>query len=193
MDYLASIKSLLAWTAIGAVFYHGLAIVTLHLLASNVNPFTDMVDAYLQGPYRLLARSTFLAFAFAFGALALGIASVLPSSWLKTGILILLVLAVIGFLSVFILPEASHIITTPTRPATLFAVILLSFAVRDIDYWQPITPFLLGISITLVCLFIFTLVFGTASKINLNGLTNRIVLILLYCWIIIVARSLLRG
>lgn len=186
-------ERLFGWLAIGAVAYHGCALVLLHVLAPQVNPLADMVSAYLGTPYQLIARSTFLAFGAALAALGLGLRSCLPPGILPKVGIALLGLAAIGFLGVAIAPGAARYFAIPTQPATVIGMILLSVALRRDRRWRPVGSAPVAISTALVVLFALTIVLRVLVEQGLGGLANRVVVVLIYAWVVLVARGVLAG
>jgi hypothetical protein len=184
-------ERLFGWVAIGAVAWHGFALVALHVLAPQVNPLADMVSAYLGTPYQLMARSTFLAFAVALAALVLGLRSFLPPGVLPKVGVVLLGLAVIGFVGVAVAPGAALYFAIPTQPATIIGMLLLSLALRREARWRPAGGALVAISIALLGLFVLVIVLRILVEQGLGGLANRVVVVLIYAWVVLVARGLL--
>jgi hypothetical protein len=176
------------WLAIASVAYHAVAMVLLHVLAPEVSPSGDMVDAYLGTPYRALSTSTFLALGGILGSLGLGLRSALPprrSSIVVSG---LLVLSAIGFLAVTLVPAAVGSIGSALRPVTLLSIVVGSSTVRRHPPWRRSGLALVAIAVCLVATFAVT--FGLLVKLGLGGLANRVVLVLIYAWSLLVARGL---
>ena len=177
----------LGWLAVGSVAYHVLAMVALHVLQPEVSPLSAMVGAYLAGPYQTLSRTTFLAFALAFGALAVGVGSSLTGrrSFAATA---LLGFSALGFGGVFLFPERVTQVGAVVRPITLATMLRLSLVLRREPRWAPRGGGLVVVSVSLVLLFVVT--FGWLLDLGLGGLANRVVLVLIYIWIVLVAWGL---
>ena len=182
---------LLAWLAISSVALHALAMVLLHWLVPEVNPLSEMVSAYLSSKYEWLSRITFVALAGAFGTLGLGLALGQIQGRTFTVGVVLTVIATIGFLGVAALPGAARLFAMPTQPATVVAVFLLSLALSRQPAWQTTGSYLLVISFGLIALFLVTIVLRGLVSVGLGGLANRIVLALIYSWVLLVARGLI--
>lgn len=183
-------SALFGWLAIGAVMYHAVAMVFLHRLAPEVSPLADMVSAYLGSQYQLVARSTFLTLACTLTFLGLGLLGrITPSVWAKISAPLLIV-AIVGFLGVAGAPQAARLFGIPTQPATVVSILLLSVALRHEPGWRSISGVLVAIGALLVTLFLFTIVLGIPASMGLGGLANRVVLVLIYVWAVLVARGL---
>jgi Protein of unknown function (DUF998) len=182
---------LLAWLAVSAVIVHAAATVLLHWLVPSVNPFSEMVSAYLSTEYQWLSRVTFVALACALGFLGLGLILRQIQGAMFTSALVLVAIAVIGLLGVAAVPSAARVFAVPTQPAAVCAILLLSLVLRQEAVWRGVGPYLLGISFGLIALFFATIVLGVLVPAGLGGLANRVVLILIYSWVLLVARGLL--
>lgn len=191
MNAPSGYQRLLAWLAIGAIIYHLLAILFLHGLEPDVDPLVDQVGAYLRGQYQPLARTTFLALACALSALGLGLRTYLPSGMPSRITIVLLVAAVVGFLGVSAAPEYARYFAIPTQPAAVLTIVMLSFLLRRQRRWQPVGAILMTIGAVLAVLYVATVVLGITVALGLGGLANRIVLVLIYTWVVLVSRGLL--
>jgi hypothetical protein len=176
---------------VSAVIIHATATLLLHWLVPSVNPLSEMVSGYLTTQYQWLSRVAFAALACALGFLGLGIVlRKTPGAILKIAI-VLDAITVIGLFGVAAVPSASRIFAIPTQPAAVGAILLLSLVLRQEPAWQGVGPYLLGISFCLIALFCATIVLGVLVSAGLGGLANRVVLILIYAWVLLVARGLL--
>lgn len=184
--------SIFGWLALGAVGYHGVAMALLHLWVRAVDPISDHVGAYLGSQYPLLSPSTFLALGIALAALGLGLRTSLPRGVLFRISAGLLLVAVVGFLGVAIAPGAARYFGIPTRPATVLSILSLSLVLRAQPPWQRIGSILVLIGCVLLTLYVLTIVLGILDSMGLGGLANRAVLVLIYVWVVFVARGLLR-
>lgn len=175
------------WLAIGSIVYHAVAIVSLHVLQPGVSPLSEMVGAYLAGPHATLSRTTFLAFGLAFGVLAVGVGSLLAGRqyFVATA---LLGFSALGFGGVFVFPERATQFGAVVRPLTLATMLTVSFLLRREPRWAPRGAALVVVSMLLV--FLFLLTFGWLLDLGLGGLANRLVLVLIYIWIALVAWGL---
>jgi Protein of unknown function (DUF998) len=181
---------LLAWLAVCAVAIHAIATLSLHWLVPSVNPLSDMVSAYLTSEYQWLSRITFVALACALGSLGLGLALRNVRGVAFGVALVLVAIAVIGFLGVAAVPRAARVFAVPTQPATIGAILLMSLVLRRESAWQAVGPYLLVISFGLVALIFATIVLRALVAAGLGGLANRVVLVLIYSWAVLVARGL---
>ena len=172
---------------------HATATVLLHRFVPSVNPFTEMVSAYLNSSYQWLARLTFVALGCSIGFLGLSLAlhQIQGVSFVVAEVL--LVIAVIGLSGVAVAPDLAASIARPTQPALVIAILLLSLVLRHEAEWQAAGPILLGISFGLIALFVVTIFFGALVSAGFGGLANRVVLVLIYAWVLLVARGLLVG
>lgn len=174
-----------------AVVIHAASTALLHWLVPGVNPLSEMVSAYLNSEYQWLSRTTFVALACALGFL--GTALVLRQTqgavfWVA---LVLAAIAVVGLSGVATVPGAARVLAAPSQPAVVLSILLLSLVLRQDAAWQSAGPYLLGISFALIALFVATIVLGTLASAGLGGLANRVVLVLIYLWVILAARGLL--
>jgi len=176
------------WLAIASVAYHAVAMGLLHGLAPEVSPLSDMVGAYLSTPYAGLSRTTFLALAGALGGLGLGLSSALPSSRSSIVVSGLLVVSGIGFLAVALVPSGVGSIGSALRPVTLLSIAVGSSTLRRHPPWRRMGLALVTIAVSLVATFAVT--FGLLVELGLGGLANRVVLMLIYAWSLLVARGL---
>lgn len=184
---------LFTWLALGAVAYHAMTMVLLHWFAPEVNPQTDMVSAYLSSPYHWLARSTFLALGCTMAFVGLGLSGRLASSFLLKVSAGLLVVAIVGFIGVSVAPQAARFFGIPTQPATVLSILLLSIVLRREAPWRATGTLLVLIGFSLVLLFALTILTGLLTSMGLGGVANRVVLVLIYSWVVLVARGLLWG
>lgn len=180
------------WLAIVAVVYHAVAMIALHLLVPEVDPARTMVGAYLTSPYRFLSRTTFLALGCALIALVMGLRPVLLTGRLRHLVTVLLGIAVLGFLGVAAFPGAARPIAVVTQPATVLAIVVLSWILRKEPPWSSVGTALLVVAGLLFALFVATIVTGFLVARGLGGLANRVVLVLIYTWIVLVASRLAR-
>ena len=183
---------LFAWLAVIAVAIHAAATALLHWLVPGVNPVSEMVSAYLNSDYQWLSRLTFAALGCTFGALSLALALRQTQGILFTVAIVLAAVATIGYLGVAAVPTAVSVFARPTQPATLGAILLLSFVLRREAEWQSVGLFLTSIGFGLIALFLATIIFGALVTAGLGGLANRAVLVLIYTWALLVARGLLK-
>jgi hypothetical protein len=184
---------LLAWLAVFAVAIHAVATVLLHWFVPSVNPFSEMVSAYLSTEYQWLSRITFVALASALGILSTALLLHQTQSALFIVALVLVAIAAIGLLGVAVVPGAARVFAVPAQPAAVAAILLLSLVLRQEAVWRGVGPFLLGISFALVALFFATIVFRVIVSAGLGGLANRVVLVLIYLWVLLVARGLIES
>lgn len=187
----ASTIQLLAWLALFAVAIHAVSTALLHWLVPGVNPLSEMVSAYLKTEFQWLSRITFVALACALGFLATALVFRHAQGTIFAVALVLVGIAAIGLLGVAALPGAARAFAVPTQPAVVLAISLLSFVLRQEAPWQAVGPYLLGISIGLIVLFFATIVSRVLVSAGLGGLANRLVLVLIYSWVVLVARELL--
>ncbi len=182
---------LLAGLAVSAVSIHFGATLLLHWLVPSVNPLSEMVSAYLSSEYQWLSRVTFAALASALGCLGLGLVLRRTQGAAFTVALILVAIAVVGLLGVAAVPSAARALAVPAQPAAVCAILLLSLVLRRQEAWRDVGRYLLGISFSLIALFLATIVLRVLASAGLGGLANRLVLILIYSWVLMVARGLL--
>lgn len=159
----------------------------LHVVEPEISPLSAMVGAYLAGPHATLARTTFLAFALAFGALAVGVRESL-AGWRSFAATALLGFSALGFGGVFLFPERAAQFGVVVRPITLATMLTVSLVLRRDPRWAPRGAALVVVSALLVVLFVVT--FGWLLDLGLGGLANRLVLVLIYIWIVLVTRGL---
>lgn len=181
---------LLGWLAIASIAYHSLAMVSLHVLMPEVSIVSGMVGEYLAGPYQTLSRTTFLAIACALATTAVGLNPSLPAGAWSGVAKALIVLSILGFLGVTGFPAAAPQIGMVTRPATVLALIALSFLLRKERGWARVAGALMTVSILFVVLFLAT--FSFLVHVGLGGLANRAALLLIYAWVVLVACELVR-
>jgi hypothetical protein len=188
---VASVIQYLAWFAISAVAVHATATLLLHWFVPSVNPFTEMVSAYLNSDYQWLSRLTFVALACAFGFLGLSLVlrQIQGASFVIA--VVLTAIAVIGLLGVAVAPGLASSIARPTQPVVVVAILLFSLVLRNEGNWQAVGSILLSISLGLIALFVATILLGALASAGFGGLANRIALVLIYAWVLLVARGLL--
>jgi hypothetical protein len=178
----------LAWLAVSAVILHAATTVLLHWLVPQVDPVSELMTAYLSSEYQVLSRVGGLAFGCAMGSLAVGLYfHRISGVWFKVA-LVLAAVAVIGFLVLAAAPDAVGFLAGAVRPAMVLTVLVLSLRLRRETPWQVVGPYLLAMVIGVVSLFVLLGIFLSAG---LGGLANRVVLVLLYTWILLVSRGLL--
>lgn len=181
----ASTIHLLAWLAVFAVAIHAVATVLLHSLVPSVDPLSEMVGAYLNTEYQWLSRITFVALASALGFLGAALVLRQVQGALFIVALVLVATAAIGLLGVAAVPGAVRVFAVPAQPAAVVAILLLSLVLRHEVPWRSAGPYLLGISFALVALFFATIVFRVIVSAGLGGLANRVVLVLIYSWVLL--------
>jgi hypothetical protein len=182
---------LVAWLAVSAVIVHATATVLLHWLVPSVNALSEMVSAYLSTEYQWLSRVAFAALALALGFIGLGLVLHQIQGAILTVALVLVAIAVVGSLGVAAVPSAARVFAVPTQPAAVCAILLFSLVLRQEPVWQGVGPYLLGVGFGLVALLFATIVLGVLVSAGAGGLANRLVLILIYSWVLLVARGLL--
>ena len=187
----ASTIQLLAWLAIFAVVIHAVATVLLHWLVPSVNPLSEMVGAYLNSEYQWLSRITFAALALALGFLGAALVLRQAQGPLFIAALVLVAIAAIGLLGAAAAPGSVRVFAVPAQPAAVIGILLLSLVLWREVPWQGVGPYLLGISFALVALFFATIVLRVIVSAGFGGLANRVVLILMYSWVLLVARGLI--
>ncbi len=186
-----SIQRQLGWFAIACVGYHALAMVSLHVLVPEVSPLSDMVGDYLSSPSQLLSRTTFLALAGALASLAFGLRPALPSGLRSSVATGLIVVAIPAFVGVAMLPGSANQIARVAQPAMVLTIIMFSLVLRGEPPWRSVGAWLLVIPALLVFLFVITIATGYLISIGLGGLANRLVLVLIYTWVVLVARGII--
>lgn len=184
-------QNVLAWVALCAVALHGTAMVLLHVLVPDVDPTTDMVSAYLRSEYAALSRFTFLVLGCALASLGLALRSHLSVGMFPRIAAILLLVAIVGFVGVASAPSAARYFGIPTQPATVLSILILSIALRRDPRWSSIGALLVLIGGALTAIFVLTVVLGTLVSFGLGGLANRLVLVLIYVWVVLIAKGLL--
>jgi hypothetical membrane protein len=110
----------LASLAVGGLLYFVLAVVSLHVLRSELNPLKRAVSNYAIGPFGLLMSSAFFTLALSEVALGLGLARSLAPSLRVCLSVLLLNLAGMGLVVIGIFPGD---VTSLHPPATTTAVI----------------------------------------------------------------------
>ena len=165
--------------------------VLLHVLVPEVSPLAGMVGDYLDSPYQLLARSTFLALAGALTALAVGLHPVLPSGPRSSLASVVIAVAIPAFVSVAVFPASADEIARVAQPSLVLTVIVFSLVLHRLRPWNSVRKWLLLIPGLLVFLFVITIATGLLISLGVGGLANRGVLVLIYTWVVLVARGLL--
>ena len=163
----------------------------LHGLVPDVDPMKELIGAYLESQYGWLSRSTFLALGCALTAVALAVRAHRAGGVLPRVAAILLLLGVLGLVGVASAPAGVRYFAIPAQPATVLSILMLSIVLRRDPRWRPIGNVLVLIGGALVAVFLLTVVLGTLVALGVGGLANRLVLILIYVWVALVARGLL--
>ncbi len=180
-----------AFLAVVAIAYHCFATSALHVLVPSVDPVSEMVGTYLGSEYALLSRSTFLALGIAMVALYMALRGYVRRGPLERTAKILLSIAVIGFVGVTLFPSYARYLAIPTQPSTVVSLLLFSLLLCRLPRWSGIGAWLVVIGLALVGLFVLTVATGILAAAGYGGLVNRIVLVLIYAWIILAAWPLL--
>ena len=103
----------------------------------------------------------------------------------------LIVVAIQAFVGVAMFPESANQIARVAQPAMVLTIIMFSLVLRREPRWASVAAWFLVIPALLVFLFVITIATGYLISIGLGGLANRVVLVLIYTWVVLVARGLL--
>lgn len=186
-----------------AVLYYVLAALLLHVLQPDISPLAMPMSVYVLGSGGLLMTLTFFALAAALFAAGHALRLQLPKSWKRHIGFFFMVLAAVATMVAGIFPDDGR--PPPLLPVTragwihMFASmaafpsfqlgpLFLTLALRRQEEWRSDVPALAGV---VVLLTLSVVVFAAvAAPRDLAGLAQRVVLVLLFAWLLLVARRL---
>lgn len=186
-----------------AVAYYVLAAVLLHVLQPDNSPLALPMSTYVLGTGGFLMTVTFFALATALMAAGFALRQRLPTTWARHAGLFFMFLAGLATIVAGIFPDDGR--PPPLLPVTrsgwthmfagmiafpsfLLGPFFLTLAMRKQQEWRPQIPALAGV-IALLALSVVAFV-GFAAPRNLAGLAQRVLVTLLFAWLLLVARKL---
>lgn len=187
----------------GAVLCYVLAALLLHFLQPDLSPLALPMSIYVLGRGGFLMTLTFFALAIALLAAGSALRLRLPKTWARHFGVFFMVLAALATIVAGIFPDDGR--PPPLLPATstgwvhlfagmaafpsfLLGPLFLTLALRRQEEWRPDAPALAGV-VVLLALSVIAFVVVAAPR-DLAGLAQRVLLVLLFAWLLLVARRL---
>jgi hypothetical protein len=179
------------------ILLHGLIFALLHFTEPQLGPLGSIISDYAQTPSSWLAKISLFAFAVAWLALGIALRTTHGNRLVRVG-RILLIMAFVAILAGIAFPESmdprtgsllAKIQNLISRPGLFLGVLLVSTGLGRLSGWKIVAPKLLALSIAAFVLLVFTIVYLLPS--GLGGLGQRLVFLLLYVWVWLVASRLL--
>ncbi|MCB0664560.1 MAG: DUF998 domain-containing protein [Saprospiraceae bacterium] len=176
---------------------HLLSFSFLHYLEPQLNPATSLISDYTQTPGAWLASLSFIFFATGWASLSIALSDVSGSRFVAIGQL-LFFLAFISILAGTVFPSSmdprtgtvlSKIQNLLARPGLFIGILLISKGLSKKAEWRTVASTLLFLSI--FALILLGLTIGILIPKDLGGIGQRLVFLLLYIWIWLVASHLL--
>jgi hypothetical protein len=179
------------------ILLHALIFALLHFTEPQLDPLASIISDYAQTPGSWLLKICLFAFAVAWLALAVALRSAHVNRLVLVGRM-LFILAFVAILAGIAFPESmdprtgsvlARIQNLLARPGLFLGVLLVSVGLKDLANWNPLRLKLLVLSIAAIVLLVFTI--GYLLPAGLGGLGQRLVFLLLYIWVWLVAGRLL--
>jgi hypothetical protein len=182
--------------ALWLVGIHALIFFALHFMEPKVSPIDGIISDYLTTPSKSLASFAFVVFAIIWVSLAVALSFATQNATIVIG-RVLFVLCSLAILVPTAFPEASDprssgviasLLNIFARPGLFVGLLLVSVGIRSTTSLKP-----LSLKLTLLSCVSFLLTIVTVSvllKAGGAGVGQRIVFILIYIWIILLALNL---
>lgn len=191
----------IATSALICIYLFIILIISLHFLPTGYDPLRSPTSEYAVGNYGYLMSTAFVFMSVGCFALLVGLYKAISRSSRSKAGLILLGIWAIGVLIAFIFPIAPE--GTPSNtadkihrangPITFLCVtlgtIFISVSVRRDENWRSIYQSALTLSIIMLLIFV-SVVINFSAGLRLEGILQRIYLIIFSTWFIIIALRL---
>ncbi|MFN2197925.1 MAG: DUF998 domain-containing protein [Anaerolineales bacterium] len=184
-----------------SIIYYVVVSIILYFLRPDINPISQTSVNYTVGPYGFLMISAFIIMALGQGAMVIGLNQGLPESARSRIGLALLGLWALGNLIAGLfradLPGADQtiigtiaLINGPIHILCLIVgALLVSLKFRHDEMWRPIYRTALVLTLLMVVEFIGTFV-TIATSVEITGLIQRIFIVTVLAWVILVTMRL---
>ena len=199
--------------AVASVVYYVLIVLAMHVLQPELDPRHIPMSVYVLGPYGFLMTTTFFALAAGLLGVSIGLSQTLPRTRLTKVAVAVTVIACAGFLiaGIFQTDWPPPMRSTSSQlhglgglvafPAVVIASVLFSLTFRSDEFWRRVSVVALALSAGIVAAFasFYGLIAANISAgvedrpAEFLGLVQRIILGLLFVWMIVVGRHLTRA
>jgi hypothetical protein len=198
--------ALVRWAAmvvLVAALYWGAVFLAMHVLQPEFSPIKAPGSAYVLGAYGAWMTTTYFALCTALVATALGLRESVPATGMsRTAIAAFLIAAggtVLAGLNPMDFPGPPHSTSgrlhavggALTFPPWVVGAFLFSLEMRRDDRWRRYSATLLMLSAGSIALAVVLI--GSMLVLGFAGYAQRLVLALLFAWMIVVALHLLRS
>lgn len=187
-----------------AVLYYVVAALILHVLQPDISPLALPMSIYVLGRGGFLMTLTFFALAIALLATASALGRRLPGAWTRHAGLFFMMLAALATMVAGTFPNDGR--PPPLLPVTrtgwthmfagmvafpsfLLGPFFLTLALRRQEEWRSMYPALASV-VVLLALSVIAFVTIAAPR-DLAGIAQRVVFVLLFAWLLLVARGLI--
>lgn len=189
---------MLSKLAIAAVAYHSVAFAALHVLEPQVSPTRSLIGDYSPTDSGWLAASTFVAFAVVWAAVALALSGPTQSMVLVAG-RVLFAVAAVGLPVAAFVPSAADPRTKSalatalnlTRPGLFVGILLVSIALARLPEWEGASWSLVILAVVAFAVMMLSVRFLLDA--GLAGVGQRVVFLLVYAWVLLVALGCMSG
>jgi hypothetical protein len=183
------------------IIYFAAIIIILHFLRPDVNPAGSPTSEYAVGPYGFLMSSAFVSMSIATFSLLVGLNRAIYKSAPYRAARVLFVIWGLGlFIALFfpINPDGTELTTKNlihriNGPIIFFcvsvAVLLFAISFKRDERWRPIYAAAFTLALLMLVLFVAVGI-AVANKAGVEGLLQRIFLLLLITWFILTSTFL---
>lgn len=188
---------LMARVALGATAAHAILFLALHALEPEISPVSGIISDYSGSVHASWATAAFLAFGLVWGAMALALSEAGRDRTLTVGRL-LLALATVAILWAAFSPAsadprtgsvAARIQNLVARPGLFLGILLVSIGLGRSPRWEATARALVILALSAAILLVITI--ALLLERGLGGLGQRALFLLLYAWVLLVARRIL--
>jgi len=184
----------LANITIAGIAYYIIVVILLHFLRPDVNPLNQLTNDYAYGPFSFLMITAYFGMSLGSLALVIGLNRGVSRQARSLFGLILMGVWAVGLLIAGIIPlfpnlaqqniaEKIYQINGPLHVVSLvIGAILISWRLKQDDYWRSSYAMLLILSIIMVVLFIGVGI-ATATGSVIKGLGQRLFLASALTWL----------
>lgn len=194
---------------IASVVYYVLAVLAMHLLQPELDPFAVPMSVYVLGAYGPVMTTTFFVLCAGLLGIGFGLIQTLPRTRVIKVAFAVILISSAGFLIAGIFPAdwPPPMRSSSSRlhslggmlafPAITIASCLFSLNFRSDGYWRRVSRIALTLSACIIAAFAFFLAAGplrvAPALLGFLGLAQRLFLALLFAWMIMVGLHLTRA
>jgi hypothetical protein len=186
-------------TVLSLVFIlsHGLIFVVLHFIEPQLNPVSSIISDYAQTSSIWVMKLSLVAFALVWISLSIALEKVSRSPLILVG-RALFALAFVSILIGIVFPASmdprtgsllSKFQNLLSRPGLFLGILLVSIGLFRQSDWKTQAPWLLGLGIAASVLLVLTII--VLLPLELGGIGQRFVFLVIYLWVCLTGIRLL--